>query len=107
VLHDASTGAATFVRRRARERTAIERIHGRVLRRSYCVRFEDSMAYGTHHYLTNFRFQCIARETLYLAEAADGTLPHEEDRAAIRLLTTEGPAETWRPFAWASASRSS
>jgi len=63
----------------------------------YCVKFEDSMAYGSHHYLTNFRFQCIARETLYFAEAADGSLPHEEDRAAIRLLTTEGYSRNLAP----------
>ncbi|MEO5730816.1 MAG: acyl-CoA thioesterase, partial [Byssovorax sp.] len=63
----------------------------------YCVKFEDTMAYGSHHYLTNFRFQCIARETLYFAEAADGTLPHEEDRAAIRLLTTEGHSRNLAP----------
>ncbi|WP_437274592.1 SDR family NAD(P)-dependent oxidoreductase [Sorangium sp. So ce375] len=63
----------------------------------YCVKFDDSMAYGSHHYLTNFRFQCIARETLYFAEAADGSLPHEEDRAAIRLLTTEGYSRNLAP----------
>ncbi|XXX72430.1 SDR family NAD(P)-dependent oxidoreductase [Sorangium sp. So ce134] len=63
----------------------------------YCVKFEDSMAYGSHHFLTNFRFQCIARETLYFAEAADGTLPHEDDRAAIRLLTTEGYSRNLSP----------
>ncbi|WP_437573433.1 SDR family NAD(P)-dependent oxidoreductase [Sorangium sp. So ce887] len=63
----------------------------------YCVKFEDSMAYGSHHYLTNFRFQCIARETLYFAEAADGTLPYEDDRAAIRLLTTEGYSRNLAP----------
>ncbi|WP_437923337.1 SDR family NAD(P)-dependent oxidoreductase [Sorangium sp. So ce291] len=63
----------------------------------YCVKFEDTMAYGSHHFLTNFRFQCIARETLYFAEAADGTLPHEEDRAAIRLLTTEGYSRNLAP----------
>ncbi|MGK4003738.1 SDR family NAD(P)-dependent oxidoreductase [Sorangium sp. So ce1036] len=63
----------------------------------YCVTFEDSMAYGSHHYLTNFRFQCIAREALYFAEAADGTLPHEDDRAAIRLLTTEGYSRNLSP----------
>ncbi|KYG09537.1 hypothetical protein BE21_01570, partial [Sorangium cellulosum] len=63
----------------------------------YCVKFEDSMAYGSHHYLTNFRFQCIARETLYFAEAADGSLPHEDDRAAIRLLTTEGYSRNLSP----------
>ncbi|KYF84790.1 hypothetical protein BE17_10405, partial [Sorangium cellulosum] len=63
----------------------------------YCVKFEDTMAYGSHHFLTNFRFQCIARETLYFAEAADGTLPHEDDRAAIRLLTTEGYSRNLAP----------
>ncbi|AKT38229.1 type I polyketide synthase [Chondromyces crocatus] len=62
----------------------------------YCLKFEDTMAYGSHHYLTNFRFQCIARETLYFAEAPDGTLPFEEDRA-IRLLTTEGYSRNLAP----------
>src|SRR6516165_3979533 len=30
----------------------------------YRVLFHDTMAYGTHHFLTNFKFQCEARESL-------------------------------------------
>jgi hypothetical protein len=31
----------------------------------YQIHFEDTMAYGSHHYLTNFRFQCAAHEAFY------------------------------------------
>jgi len=32
---------------------------------TYPIRFEDTMAYGSHHFLTNFRFQCAVRESLF------------------------------------------
>lgn len=34
----------------------------------YRVLFHDTMAYGSHHFLTNFKFQCEAREHLLFAE---------------------------------------
>jgi acyl transferase domain-containing protein/NAD(P)-dependent dehydrogenase (short-subunit alcohol dehydrogenase family)/acyl-CoA thioesterase FadM len=34
----------------------------------YRILFHDTMAYGTHHFLTNFKFQCEARESLLFQE---------------------------------------
>ncbi len=34
----------------------------------YRIFFHDTMAYGTHHFLTNFKFQCEARESLLFQE---------------------------------------
>jgi len=56
----------------------------------YQVFFEDTTAYGTHHFLTNFRFQCVGRETLLF-----DILPaaHSNARAELNelvLLTREG-----------------
>ena len=30
----------------------------------YTIHFDDTMAYGSHHFLTAFKFQCAAREAL-------------------------------------------
>src|ERR1700752_3595365 len=39
----------------------------------YQVLFHDTMAYGTHHYLVNLKFQNIARETiLFDSRAGNG-----------------------------------
>ncbi|MDB4890170.1 MAG: hypothetical protein JWL61_2025 [Gemmatimonadetes bacterium] len=56
----------------------------------YQVFFEDTMAYGTHHYITNFRFQCAGRETLLfdiLPEAKPGSRAELDE---LILLTREG-----------------
>src|SRR5262249_48127753 len=37
----------------------------------YRILFDDTMAYGTHHFLTNFKFQCEAREHLLFAQILD------------------------------------
>src|SRR5437588_5532412 len=37
----------------------------------YRVLFHDTMAYGTQHFVTNFKFQCAAREHLLFAEIFD------------------------------------
>ena len=63
----------------------------------YQVFFEDTMAYGTHHYLTNFRFQCIGRETL-LFDVLPALNP--ESRAQLDnlvLLTREGYTRNLAP----------
>jgi len=36
------------------------------------VLFHDTMAYGSHHHMTNFKFQNVARETILFDGAADG-----------------------------------
>ncbi len=53
------------------------------------VLFHDTMAYGTHHFLTNFKFQCEAREHLFFGHVLDAA---PADRAAYEdlvLLTHE------------------
>jgi acyl transferase domain-containing protein/NAD(P)-dependent dehydrogenase (short-subunit alcohol dehydrogenase family)/acyl-CoA thioesterase FadM len=43
----------------------------------YRVLFHDTMAYGTHHFLTNLKFQCEAREHFLFAEIIDRLSPEE------------------------------
>src|SRR6267154_2548098 len=57
---------------------------------TYPIRFEDTMAYGSHHFLTNFRFQCAVRESLffdYLAREYPGSRAEYD---ALVILTRDG-----------------
>ncbi len=56
----------------------------------YQIQFSDTMAYGTHHFLTNFRFQCAAREALLFRPERDGSEPWKEQLASVELLTQQG-----------------
>lgn len=38
----------------------------------YQILFHDTMAYGSHHHMANFKFQNIARETLLFETKAEG-----------------------------------
>lgn len=63
----------------------------------YRVLFHDTMAYGSHHFLTNFKFQCEAREHLLfehvLASAAD-----RASCADILFLTQQGYCRNFAPI---------
>ncbi|MCB9794626.1 MAG: SDR family NAD(P)-dependent oxidoreductase [Alphaproteobacteria bacterium] len=63
------------------------------------VLFHDTMAYGSHHFLTNFKFQCLAREHLFFGHlvpsSEDGRRTHEEHV----LLTREGYTLNLAPVA--------
>ncbi len=63
----------------------------------YLIRFSDTMAYGSHHFLTNFRFQCAAREDLLFAPSADGGEPWREEIAPLELLTQQGHCHNLKP----------
>jgi acyl-CoA thioesterase FadM len=52
------------------------------------VLFHDTMAYGTHHYMTNFKFQNFARETILFGGAAGGESWREELEGIV-MLTRE------------------
>jgi acyl-CoA thioesterase FadM len=54
----------------------------------YRVLFHDTMAYGTHHHMTNFKFQNIARETILFDSKVNGS-GWEEQISAILMLTRE------------------
>ncbi|BBM87372.1 type I polyketide synthase [Candidatus Uabimicrobium amorphum] len=66
----------------------------------YQIYFDDTMAYGTHHYLTNFKFQCIARESLLFSDTRGlqaTTLQQQLDN--VVLLTQEGYSRNLAPVA--------
>jgi acyl-CoA thioesterase FadM len=62
----------------------------------YQVHFSDTMAYGTHHFLTNFRFQCFAREAMYFSDGPQANRLWEHD-ADVALLTYEGYSKNLAP----------
>ncbi len=55
----------------------------------YQILFHDTMAYGSHHYMTNFKFQNIARETLLFETRIDGKRCFAEQTKDIVMLTRE------------------
>lgn len=58
----------------------------------YQIHFEDTMAYGSHHYLTNYRFQCIARERFFFSELFEqGTFKD------VVILTQQGYSRNMAP----------
>ncbi len=38
----------------------------------YQILFHDTMAYGSHHHMVNFKFQNVARETLLFETKVNG-----------------------------------
>jgi acyl transferase domain-containing protein/NAD(P)-dependent dehydrogenase (short-subunit alcohol dehydrogenase family)/acyl-CoA thioesterase FadM len=64
----------------------------------YRVLFQDTMAYGWHHFLTNFKFQCEAREQLLFTHwmtTPEGRAESED----LVLLTHEGYTRNLAPVA--------
>jgi len=55
----------------------------------YQVLFHDTMAYGSHHHMANFKFQNIARETLLFETKVNGQESWQEQLKNILVLTRE------------------
>jgi acyl-CoA thioesterase FadM len=55
----------------------------------YQILFHDTMAYGSHHHMTNFKFQNIARETILFETSVDGKRCFDEQAKDIVMLTRE------------------
>ena len=53
------------------------------------VLFHDTMAYGSHHHMANFKFQNIARETILFETNTEGQKPWQEQLKDILVLTRE------------------
>lgn len=64
----------------------------------YQIHFEDTMAYESHHYLTNFRFQCAVREALYFSPGPQGNDLWREDLQNVVILTYEGYSRNLAPL---------
>ena len=55
----------------------------------YRILFHDTMAYGSHHHMTNFKFQNFVRETLLFESKVDGRDVWQEQLKNIVMLTRE------------------
>ena len=53
------------------------------------VLFHDTMAYGSHHHMANFKFQNIARETILFETSTEGQKSWQEQLKDILVLTRE------------------
>ena len=62
----------------------------------YRVLFQDTMAYGWHHFLTNFKFQCEAREHLFFNHWMATPEGRAESQDLV-LLTNEGYSRNLAP----------
>ena len=62
----------------------------------YRVLFQDTMAYGSHHFLTNFKFQCEVREHFFFGSIID---PNHDDKELqnLVLMTQEGYTRNLAP----------
>ncbi len=58
----------------------------------YTIHFDDTMAYGSHHFLTAFKFQCAARETFLFGELIYDVASVRQSLDEIRLLTMDAYA---------------
>jgi len=65
----------------------------------YRVLFHDTMAYGTHHHMTNLKFQNIARETLIFNSPAAGGGAWSDELQDILMLTREAFSLNLAPVA--------
>lgn len=55
----------------------------------YQVLFHDTMAYGSQHYMSNFKFQNIARETVLFETKVNGQHAWQEQLKDVLVLTRE------------------
>jgi len=55
----------------------------------YRLLFHDTMAYGSHHHVSNFTFQNLARETILFESKIGGRAVWEEQLKDLILLTRE------------------
>ncbi|MCY1034778.1 SDR family NAD(P)-dependent oxidoreductase [Corallococcus sp. BB11-1] len=65
----------------------------------YDIHFDDTMAYGSHHFLTNFKFQCAGREHLLFSPHAFEVPEFRRDFDQVLLLTYEGYSRNLAPAA--------
>ncbi|MCA9139547.1 MAG: SDR family oxidoreductase [Planctomycetales bacterium] len=62
----------------------------------YTIHFDDTMAYGSHHFLTSFKFQCAARESFLFGEHLFDVEGVKEELQQIQLLTSDAYSRNLR-----------
>jgi 3-oxoacyl-(acyl-carrier-protein) synthase/NAD(P)-dependent dehydrogenase (short-subunit alcohol dehydrogenase family)/acyl-CoA thioesterase FadM len=55
----------------------------------YTIHFDDTMAYGSHHFMTGFKFQCAVRETFMFGEYMYDVEGVAEELDAVHLFTAD------------------
>ena len=63
----------------------------------YTIHFDDTMAYGSHHYLTAFKFQSAARESLLFGQQVYDAPGVRDALNDIQLLTADAYARNINP----------
>ncbi len=63
----------------------------------YTIHFDDTMAYGSHHFLTAFKLQCAGRESLLFGERVFDTEGVREALDQVHLLTADAYARNLNP----------
>ena len=63
----------------------------------YEIHFDDTMAYGSHHFMTNFRFQCAGREHLLFSDRMFREPAFRADFDRVILYTAEAYSRNLGP----------
>jgi len=63
----------------------------------YTIHFDDTMAYGSHHFLTAFKFQCDSRETYLFGERIFDLPGVPETLDSVHLFTGEAYSRNLSP----------
>ena len=63
----------------------------------YTIHFDDTMAYGSHHFLTAFKFQCASRESFLFGERIFDVRGVREALDEIHLFTADAYARNLNP----------
>ncbi|MEO8268268.1 MAG: SDR family NAD(P)-dependent oxidoreductase, partial [Aureliella sp.] len=63
----------------------------------YTIHFDDTMAYGSHHFLTAFKFQCASRESFLFGELIFDIPGVREALDSVHLLTVDAYARNLSP----------
>ena len=64
---------------------------------AYTIHFDDTMAYGSHHFLTAFKFQCAARESLLYGDRIFDAVGVREALDQIHLFTADAYTRNLNP----------
>lgn len=64
---------------------------------NYTIHFDDTMAYGSHHFLTSFKFQCAARESLLFGEQVFDVPGVKAALDTVHLLTADAYTRNLHP----------
>ena len=64
----------------------------------YTIHFDDTMAYGSHHFLTAFKFQCASRESYLFGDRIFDVEGVREALDGIHLFTSDAYSRNLNPL---------